>query len=140
MLYTLAYTSEAFKRLDRYELLDILVHARGKNRRLKITGLLLYSNKKFIQVLEGEKETVLSLYKQIQDDPLHFNVTTVLEKDINERVFPDWTMGYKNIAPVSYKEIPGIKLVIDNDKAARPYDVLIHFRHDDSCFRSHSVI
>ncbi|NJO83577.1 MAG: BLUF domain-containing protein, partial [Blastochloris sp.] len=40
------------------QLREILVKARDKNRRLNVTGMLLYRDRFFIQALEGEQEVV----------------------------------------------------------------------------------
>jgi len=118
---------------DRYELHKLLSQSRNKNQRLEITGMLLYANKKFIQALEGEKNQVLELYNVIMDDSRHFNVTTLMENEIDAREFPHWTMGYKNINSDVYKNIPGITLFLD-DEAESPYDLLLNFKNDASCF------
>ena len=134
VLYTLVYTSIAPFDYDKHDLLALLHQARRKNEQLNITGMLLYTNKRFIQVLEGEKETVLSLHKKIHNDPRHFNVTTIMENKIDKRMFPDWTMGYKNIDPIEYQNIPGLTLFLDNDDVAKPYELLLSYKDDHTCF------
>jgi hypothetical protein len=72
MLYQLAYTS--FSRLPVQEatLSDILGVSRRNNSRDEITGILMYADRTFFQVLEGEQSAVEDCYyKQILNDPRH---------------------------------------------------------------------
>ena len=130
MLYTLVYKSDALVELDRYELNALLHQARAKNKRLKITGLLLYADKHFIQVLEGEEQRVLSLYKEIQHDSRHTKIEVLMENAIDKRMFPDWSMGYRKIDPNEYKNIPALSMFIDDDKISKPYELLLKFREE----------
>jgi Sensors of blue-light using FAD len=139
MLYSLVYTSNAVRDYDRNDLLSLLLQARNRNERLEITGMLLYAESRFVQVLEGEETTVLSLYKDICDDPRHINVTTIAENSIDKRMFPDWTMGYKNIDLEHYRNIPGLSLFLDNEKISEPYRILLHFKDDPSCFQAGTI-
>ncbi|NCV38941.1 MAG: BLUF domain-containing protein [Betaproteobacteria bacterium] len=62
-----------------------------------ITGLLLYDQGSFCQVLEGEKKDLKNLYKKIEKDPRHFNVNLISEKDIDIREFSAWSMRFINL-------------------------------------------
>ena len=79
------------------ELLSLLEVARKENERLGVTGMLLYQEGSFMQMLEGDKQTVLDLYEKIKKDGRHNGVATVLTDDIDERNFEDWTMGFFNM-------------------------------------------
>ena len=130
MLYTLVYKSTALVELDRYELNPLLHQARARNKRLKITGLLLYANKRFLQVLEGEEKNVLSLYSEIQQDPRHTKLEVLMQNPIDKRMFPDWSMGYRKIDSNEYKNIPALSMFIDDDKISKPYELLLEFREE----------
>jgi hypothetical protein len=77
-IFFLIYVSSALKLMGELELLSLLELSRAKNVRLNITGLLLYKEGNFMQMLEGEKDTVLNLYAAIQKDVRHHNVITVM--------------------------------------------------------------
>ncbi|MBL1142570.1 MAG: BLUF domain-containing protein [Proteobacteria bacterium] len=139
MLYSLVYTSRAIRDYNRNDLLSLLLQARNRNKRLEITGMLLYTDSRFVQVLEGEEATVLSLYDDIRDDTRHVNVTTLVENNIDKRMFPDWTMGYKNIDLQHYRNIPGLNLFLDNEQISEPYRILLHFKDDPSCFQKDTI-
>ncbi len=139
MLYSLVYTSKAIRDYGQDDLLSLLLQARNRNEHLEITGMLLYTDCRFVQVLEGEEETVLSLYNEIREDSRHINVTSLAQNNIDKRMFPDWTMGYKNIDLNHYRNIPGLNLFLDNDAISEPYRLLLHFKDDSSCFQRGTI-
>ena len=97
MLYSLAYESQASVPLTAPDLLDLLSRSRAKNARLGVSGILLYRQGTFLQVLEGPRAEVDELYATIARDPRHREVSTVLAEDRRERRFPDWTMGFADV-------------------------------------------
>jgi hypothetical protein len=74
---------------------------------LGITGLLLYRDGDFLQVLEGDAEAVEKIYDDILKDPRHTGVIRVLKQEIEEREFSDWKMGFINLDEVNPDDIPG---------------------------------
>ena len=98
MLTTLIYISSALHEMDDAELDQLLVEARAQNLALDITGMLLYSGGTFMQVLEGERDTVLRLYARIINDPRHKDVTLIEHETCETRCFPDWSMGFRRIS------------------------------------------
>lgn len=140
-LYTLVYSSKSTIPLHRYQIHRLLAECKINNAANNITGILLSLDEHFIQVLEGDKEIILSLYDKIQKDPRHTNVRTVLQKKIEKRAFPDWTMGYKNVSKEELKNIPGLSLFLEKgtagshtDIASDVYELLIQFRENPECF------
>lgn len=103
----LIYASSAIAPLTEQELIDLLKQAREKNAQLGITGMLLYKGGNFLQVLEGDEEAVMSLYKTIQNDPRHRQVMTIAKRKVSERTFPDWQMAFVNLQTVKPEDIPG---------------------------------
>ena len=96
-MYHLVYTSHAVKPFTEEALLDLLKEARTFNKSNAITGMLLYLEGKFIQVLEGRKSIVQALYQRIIEDPRHQRVTLVVEGNSPTRIFKNWSMGFKRI-------------------------------------------
>ncbi len=68
MIYLVYISAASYPYMDE-ELKNILLKSRQNNEARKITGLLLYHDGSIIQVLEGEKEQVLSIYQTISHDP-----------------------------------------------------------------------
>jgi len=108
-MYHLIYTSYATQIFSEKELLELLKESRAANKKLDITGMLIYLHNKFIQVLEGEYEKVVALYDAITKDPRHKKVTLILEGNTKERIFKDWSMGFKKISHKEFKELSGFK-------------------------------
>ncbi|WP_339658379.1 BLUF domain-containing protein [uncultured Polaribacter sp.] len=73
---------------------EILSKSREFNSHKNITGCLLFRNNVFLQLLEGKKEDVQNLYSSIKKDNRHSNVTLIIEQDVEERMFPDWSMAF----------------------------------------------
>ena len=99
-MFYLIYVSSAVKLMDNDELLTLLEQSREKNLRLGITGMLLYSEGNFMQMLEGDRQVVLELYDAIRNDYRHKGVMTIRSDNIEERNFEDWSMGFFNMDKV----------------------------------------
>jgi len=93
-LIYIIYVSAATKKYSSDELLDFLATFKPKNESKDITGLLLYCEEQFIQVLEGPRLAVNKLFEKIQLDSRHKTVLKLFEKPIKQRCFPDWSMGF----------------------------------------------
>ncbi len=107
MVYRMVYVSAATAPLDADALLALLTRARDKNQRLGITGLLLYRDGDFIQLLEGEREAVRGLFHTIERDPRHTRTLVLLEGEAEQRLFPDWSMGFRNLSDPAVRATPG---------------------------------
>lgn len=76
---------------------DILEHSRKSNLAKNITGCLLYHNNVFLQLLEGDKTTVETLFDVIKEDSRHKEVTEIFYETVNDRIFPNWSMAYHEL-------------------------------------------
>ena len=97
MLSQLTYVSNRTSICTDAEIENILASCKKNNPTLKITGVLLYSNKKFIQMVEGDAELITSLFDKIKLDNRHSNCTLISLGAIKEKTFPSWHMGAKKI-------------------------------------------
>jgi hypothetical protein len=135
MIYLL-YVSSATRLLSEAELIELLQKARTNNARDGITGMLLYRDGNFIQVIEGEESVVLALHEKIVNDPRHTNIITLLKRPLTERMFGDWTMGFRNLNKESEETLPGFSRFLAatqipenlNQNAERVYKLLLSFR------------
>ena len=96
-LVSLIYDSSSVTPFSEAELLRLLIGSRAKNTKLSVTGLLLYKQGEFMQVLEGEKQIVEKLFSLIEADPRHRGCTELRWEFIKQRSFPDWSMGFRNL-------------------------------------------
>ena len=97
MLVRLLYASRA-QSVSSEAIDAILTQSRAKNPQLGITGILCHSGEVYMQVLEGGRVAVNTLYNQIVRDSRHHDVTLLHYEEITERRFAGWTMGQVNLA------------------------------------------
>ena len=102
------YVSTAVHHNSDLELADLLVAARVKNRRLEVTGILLYMAGRFFQVLEGTSDVVESLYSTIKLDERHMDVTQIIFESIHARSFADWSMGMVDLSGDKLRQIASL--------------------------------
>jgi len=93
-LLQVIYESKASRSFSEAEVEALLAASRTSNTRKGITGLLLYRNGTFTQVLEGGELEVRALLEKIQRDPRHQSFSIRLEQFIENRSFPNWSMAY----------------------------------------------
>jgi hypothetical protein len=90
------------------ELEELLTKSRLNNAILGITGILLFNEGSFFQVLEGEKTAVELLYEKISKDKRHNKATKIIMEPIKERSFANWSMGYPELTSEEIANIPGL--------------------------------
>ena len=112
MDHCIVYTSSSVGLFQEDDLLAILHQSRKNNSESGITGVLLYVNGSIIQVLEGRKEAIESLYQRIVQDGRHTGVTRIINCAIKQRLFANWTMGYQTITT---RQLDNIETVLDLD-------------------------
>jgi hypothetical protein len=108
-MYHLVYISHATTPFSEEELISLLHDCRKMNKVKDITGMLIYLQNRFIQVLEGDSSTIKRLYNKIERDPRHKKVSTLLEGELDERIFKDWSMGFKSLSLIDYNELNGFQ-------------------------------
>ncbi|MEM5473749.1 BLUF domain-containing protein [Hoeflea sp. AS60] len=91
------YVSGSSKPMAVDDIQKILAVSRRNNLRDGITGMLLWADGVFIQILEGEADTVRSAFRRIESDDRHRNIMVVLEQTAEKRLFNQWSMGFKQL-------------------------------------------
>lgn len=142
MLCHLVYVSIATSPLRDQDLANLLQQARQRNARHRITGMLLYKNRRFMQLLEGEEEDVKLIYDSICRDPRHANLELLWHRYIQFRDFPDWTMGFRNVDEMDVSSLPGYTPFLDRDlryeefleNSTEVHAMLLTFRDDPGAF------
>ena len=76
------------------------------NKENDITGMLLYANGNFLQVLEGEAEAVGRTFTRICADPRHYDIIHLISEPIAQRHFSQWSMGYQHLSDNYLREFP----------------------------------
>jgi hypothetical protein len=119
--YHILYRSRATSPPTEADLQHLLGRARAHNVQANITGLLLYSGGRYVQVLEGPQDEVQAVYAHILRDPRHTQVVTVSEGIRPARCFPSWSMALGHVAQ------PAVARVLDAALAEEPFhSVPIH--------------
>jgi len=95
-MYKLIYVSNARKLMSADELHDILEVARANNRASSVTGMLLYCDGNFLQVLEGEEQSVRTTFDRIAHDTRHDDISRILSADLPGRWTADWSMAFSH--------------------------------------------
>ena len=98
MLSQLVYVSNRKKNCTEEEIENILALCKKNNPPLDITGILLYSDTKFIQLVEGEYKVINDLYNKIKTDSRHDQSRLISIGPIQQKAFPSWHMGARKIA------------------------------------------
>lgn len=85
------FTSESLKALT-----DL---ASTNNKKLNITGCMLYASGYFLQLLEGNSKSVDTLYHKIEKDSRHKGSKILIENELetDKRLYDKWFMTSFNI-------------------------------------------
>jgi Mg2+ and Co2+ transporter CorA len=111
----LIYVSTATREMSDEDLLFLLEQSRSRNQKQHITGMLLYLNLTFIQVLEGAEKDVDEIYEAIVKDDRNTGNIIIERAEIRERTFPDWTMGFWRLTQDNSSEIAGFTEFLDRE-------------------------
>lgn len=106
-MLTITYVSSAMRLFKTDELYKLLETSRDANRKHDITGMLLYNAGTFMQSIEGPDAAVNQLYTNIRKDPTHHMVMTLIEQPIEQRAFPNWSMGFNNLTGRERSSVEG---------------------------------
>ncbi len=106
-MFSLVYVSSAVTPFSSTELTDLLTVSHENNLPAGITGMLLYKDGNVMQVLEGDEAAVLKLYAKIGRDPRHRGLLTILQGPLENRQFPDWSMGFRDLRASGVETTPG---------------------------------
>jgi hypothetical protein len=106
-LMSVIYASRSTESFHEHEIPDLLKQARLANAKHEITGMLLYIDGSFLQVLEGQPDMTEAVFGTILRDKRHTQVTLIEKETIPERAYEGWTMNHKTLDPVEAGELIG---------------------------------
>ena len=98
VVYQLIYASSAAEGLDDFSMREIAQTSNYNNKKLGVTGLLLFHQGSILQVLEGDEISVNTLYNKVQYDKRHNGCIILSTRTAERREFANWSMGYKNVS------------------------------------------
>lgn len=137
-LVSTVYVSSSVRKLEDSEILDILRVSQRNNQRRGITGMLLYKDGNFLQVLEGPESEITGLLQIVETDNRHRGFIVLTKKSIPERQFPNWSMAFKDLGAVSAEDQAAFSPFLENSfldesfrsKPDRSYKLLLHFKEN----------
>ena len=121
-LYHLGYVSTEALKFSEEALVALLSEARNANADRDVTGLLLYREGSFYQVLEGSESAVMATFHDIEGDPRHKEVRILFNGETDAREFADWKMGFLNLDGVDVDTLSGFSDFMTRD--AQPQEFL----------------
>lgn len=93
-MHRVVYVSDASRTIRRADVTQIVETSRRNNAETGLTGVLIYFEGRFFQVLEGPYGMLRASFGKIAKDRRHRNVAIIEHLPVSERAFPDWRMGY----------------------------------------------
>ncbi|MGZ6793913.1 MAG: BLUF domain-containing protein [Mycobacteriales bacterium] len=98
-MYRIVYVSDAVRPMSQEDLDGVLSAARAFNAGRGISGLLVYAQQSFLQVIEGDAESIELAYSRAAASHLHRNLRRTDVHVSGGRRFPQWSMGFDRAAP-----------------------------------------
>lgn len=137
-MHRIIYFSSATHFFNLEELDSLLLKSRMKNAANGITGLLIYIDGDFIQILEGEKEKVQNLFNLIKLDKKHSTVISVFDQQVPGRMFENWAMGFSQQTIQSLRKNNSFStLNLDELKESKGNNVTIFL---ETFIKSHRIL
>ncbi len=90
----IVYFSTAAGRQDAITTAAIVAVSRNNNRAGQITGLLVASGHRYLQVIEGPIAAVDKLTRRLRADDRHLGMTVLIDRSVSERSFDGWSMAF----------------------------------------------
>lgn len=107
------YISRLANPLSMQEIEEIGIISRENNRQADITGFLVYFDKLFFQIIEGNEEKIDQLFVKIRKDSRHHDIVRLkTEYDIEQRLFPTWSMRAINLDDSADELVRPIKILL----------------------------
>jgi len=81
-MFRLVFTSSATPRFDPNRLSELRATGLNKNIRKDLKSSLMYIEGRFIEALEGDEETVRTVFESIKQSTLHHNIKVISEEHL----------------------------------------------------------
>lgn len=113
---------------------QILKACSTNNPGLNVTGMLLYKDGIFLQMIEGRESDVRFLYEKIAKDERHEGLTVFHEGETELRSFPNWSMAYQDLNELNdnisnkFKDIVNLNLDKDDFQSSSGMDLFLSIK------------
>jgi hypothetical protein len=93
-LYTICYISRAADSLTDADIDELLKYSSHSNNQEEINGILLYNDRNFLQVLEGDEDEIKVLYQKIAADDRHDTVLEIFNGAVDYPIFLNYNSKF----------------------------------------------
>jgi hypothetical protein len=93
-IFQLVYISRAHENICYSDIDRILESARLHNRQNNLTGLLIFKDEHFLQIIEGEQSKVMETFGRIVKDRRGHHVRVLTESFGESRIFNRWPLAF----------------------------------------------
>jgi hypothetical protein len=93
-VFHLVYFSHASEDIAFSDIQNILQNSRAYNAAIDVTGLLIFRDGHFVQLLEGCEKDVKEVLGKILLDKRNHGLRVLAQFSTDERFFEDWSMAY----------------------------------------------
>ncbi len=94
MFLTISYISNVSNNLTNEDIESILIGAKKFNDQNDIKGILIYSDQTFFQIIEGEYNKTLALFRRIEKDYRHYGILRILQTKCSQRRYHRFNSHY----------------------------------------------
>ncbi|WII73508.1 BLUF domain-containing protein [Bdellovibrio sp. 22V] len=92
--FHLVYMSHAAEDISYTDIRDILDISRKNNASEGVTGLLIFRESYFLQLLEGDERSVKKILGKIMMDDRNHTLKVLIETSSDKRLFSSWAMAF----------------------------------------------
>jgi hypothetical protein len=93
-VFQLVYISRAHDGICYSDIQEILESSRQYNQKHNLTGLLVYKDDHFLQILEGEQEFVKEAFSEFTKDRRSMLLGVLAESESEHRIFSRWPLAF----------------------------------------------
>lgn len=119
MKSTITYVSTANISLKNSDIKDLMDFVRRRNNELGVTGVLLYSEGNFFQIMEGKKELIQQVFKKILVDARHYDIIKIFEKNSENTSFSKYHSSFA-VASEKFNHNSELQRFLEKEKEFNP--------------------
>lgn len=126
-IFHLVYLSHAIDGIAYSDIQSILNSSRINNEKNQVSGVLIFRDGYFLQLLEGKESDVLSTLGKVIQDRRHHHLQVIIEAVSNQRIFNSWEMNFLDgdtVSGVSQKMVANIMELSFSHKNSEKENIL----------------
>ncbi|KAA1243276.1 BLUF domain-containing protein [Aquimarina sp. RZ0] len=115
----LCYVSTTNPELSDAEIQELLDFVKQNNRHQNFTGVLMYSDGNFFQVLEGEKKEVSIMFEKIKLDSRHHSMIMIFDREITKSSFTNYDTAFMVVSD-QHHNYSALHDYLEHEKSRNP--------------------